>query len=544
MPVVELDWDELTEMSGASRERIEEKLPMMGADVERVLPDAIDVEFFPDRPDLFSIEGVARALRAFLCGESGCPEYAVSPATREMDVDASVSDVRPHGVAAVVRNVELGESGVKSMMALQENLHHGPGRERKRVAIGLHDLDHVEGDLVYEAVDPGEERFVPLEREGEMTMREVAEDHPKGGYADIVKGHDEWPVIRDGSGIVSFPPVINSRRTEVTGDTTDVLVECTGTDEDALDDALAVVVSALVERGGDVEAVRLAGAASGETPDMEPETWTLDPTYVRDLLGLDISDSSVAKGLGRMCISASKVDGTFIVRVPPYRSDIMHPRDLVEDVVIGFGYDEVEPEFPETPGIGRVHEVERLGRDLRDVMTGLGFLEAMTLTLGNEDRDYRDIGRTPKQSRAVLENPISEDHTLVRTDLLPSLLEILRHNRHRDLPQRVFEYGEVVRDAESRHRLAALSAHEDADFTEARSLLDAVLNECSVTEYEVRESDDRAFFEGRRGDVYRDGERVGVFGELHPETLDSFGLLHPVAALELDAEKLTKRLRT
>lgn len=546
MPVVKLDWDELEELTGGKRAEIEDRLPMMGADVERTRPDGIDVEFFPDRPDLFSIEGVARALRNFLCHGDEFPEYQVAPASLELEVEPSVSHVRPFAVAAVVRNVELGESGVTSMMALQENLHNGPGRGRKRVAIGLHDLSAVEGDLVYGTADPSEVSLVPLERDDEMTLRQVAKDHPKGEYADIVKEHDEWPIIRDDAGIISFPPVINAERTRVTSDTTDLLVECTGTDEEALDDVLAIVVSALVERGGTVEAVRLTGTAAGKTPDMEPETWTLDPKYVRKLLGLHISDSSVSNSLDRMCISASKVNGTFIVKVPPYRADIMHPRDLVEDVAIGFGYDEVEPEFPDTPGIGRVHPVEQLGAELREVMTGLGFLEVMTLTLGNEQRDYRDLRRKVARNRATLENPISQDHTMVRTDLLASLLDILTHNRHRDLPQHVFEYGEVVRDADSKYRLAALSIHDDADFTEARSLLDAVLRECALepSSFEVQESEDPAFFDGRRADVYRADEKVGVFGEIHPEVLETFGLLHPVVALEMDAEKLTRRPRT
>lgn len=540
MPVVELDWDELTGMTGADRDTIEERVPMMGADVERVNDDTIDVEFFPDRPDLFSIEGVALALRGFLGEETGCPAYDVAEPGTVMEVDGSVRGVRPCVVAAVVRDADLGERGVQSIMRLQENLHRGPGRDRAKVSIGLHDLSGVRGDLRYEAVDPSGTAFLSLDSSREMTMEEVAEEHSKGGYASIVEGSNEWPVIRDGDGVISFPPVINAARTELAPGTRDVLIEITGTDQGALEDALAVLCAAFVERGGDLEAVRLTGELEGETPVLEPETWTLDPSYVRDLLGIDLSDHAIEEALGRMRMSASTVDGELIVEVPRYRSDVLHRADLAEDVAIGFGYDEVEPEFPETPGIGGVHPVEERGQKLREVMTGLGFLEVMTLTLGNEDRDYRDLNRGVSGRRTTLENPISEDHTMVRTTLLPSLLEILSHNRHRDLPQRVFEYGEVVLDAESRYGLCALSIGDEADFTEVRALADAVMREVG-TGYEVEESGDGALMAGRRADLVVDGERVGVFGEVHPEVLESFGLIHPVAALEVSAETAGQR---
>jgi len=540
MPVVELDWDELTEMTGAGRGTIEDRVPMMGADVERVNDETIDVEFFPDRPDLFSIEGVALALRGFLGEETGCPGYDVADAEVEIEVGISVRDVRPYVVSAVVRGADMGERGVQSLMRLQENLHRGPGRDRAKVSIGLHDLSAVSGDLVYEAVDPSETSFLPLDSGSEMTMEGVAEDHPKGGYASIVKDSEAWPVIRDGESVISFPPVINAARTELTPGSRDVLVEITGTDWEVLEDALAVLCAAFVERGGDLEAVRLMGELEGETPVMEPETWTLDPGYVRDLLGIDLSDHAVEEVLGRMRMDASLLDDELVVEVPRYRSDVLHRADLAEDVAIGFGYDEVEPEFPETPGIGEVHPVERRGRELREALTGFGVLEVMTLTLGNEDRDYRDLRRSVSVRRTVLENPISEEHTMVRTSLLPSLLEILSHNRHRDLPQRVFEYGEVVLDAESRYGLCAVSVGEEADFTESRSLADAVMREMGL-DYEVEESSDGALMEGRRADVILNGERVGVFGEVHPEVLESFGLLHPVAALELSPAALEAR---
>lgn len=538
MPVVELDWTELEGMVGRDRSTIEERIPMLGADVERIDDESIEVEFFPDRPDLFSIEGVARALRGSLGVETGCPSYDVGDPVKELEVDGSVEGVRPWISGAVVRGMDLGK--VASLMGLQERLHMGPGRGRKKVSIGIHELSAVEGDLVYSAADPTRKSFVPLDSPGEMDLEEIAGSHPKGGYASIVAESPRWPVIEDEVGVISFPPVINSLRTEIDASTRDLLLEITGTEREDVDDAMAVVCSALSDRGGALEAVELTGSVERVTPEMEPETWRMDPAYVRDLLGLDISDGAITESLGEMRMTCEAEGRELVVDVPRYRSDVMHRADVAEDVAIGFGYEEVEPEFPDTPGIGGVHGAEVLAEDLRDLMTGLGFLEVMTLTLGNRVRDYLSLRRTVSDERAVLDNPISEEHTQVRTDLLPSLLEILEHNRHRDLPQRVFEYAEVVRNGESRYRLGALSLHEEADFTEARAVVEALSREVA-SGLEVAESGDPAFLEGRRGSVIRDGEEVGVFGELHPEVLENFGLLHPAAGLELNAPRFTKR---
>jgi phenylalanyl-tRNA synthetase beta chain len=129
--------------------------------------------------------------------------------------------------------------------------------------------------------------------------------------------------------------------------------------------------------------------------------------------------------------------------------------------------------------------------------------------------------------------PISEEHTVIRTDILPLLLETLQGNRHRELPQRIFAIGDVVEGKETFQKVAAVSLHPAADFTEAYAGTDALARELALP-VTVSESADPAFIGGRRGDLVVDGTPRGSFGEIHPAVLTAFALEHPVAALELD----------
>jgi len=130
-------------------------------------------------------------------------------------------------------------------------------------------------------------------------------------------------------------------------------------------------------------------------------------------------------------------------------------------------------------------------------------------------------------------HPISIENTVVRTELLPLLLEFLALNRHRELPQRLFTVGDVVDSCLTYQQAAGVSTHLDADFSEAYALADAVLHELSI-DYTIRESADPAFIDGRRGDIIVAGNPVGVFGEIHPAVLNAFELENSVAAFECD----------
>jgi phenylalanyl-tRNA synthetase beta chain len=557
MPVIRLFYEDLENLTGVSIEKIKERLPLMSADVEREEMDYMDVEFFPNRPDLFSVEGVSRALKQFLDIESGLVCYEMEKSGIEMVVDASVSEVRPYIVCGVVKNLHLDSKGIESLMLLQEHLHRGMGRNREKVSVGVHDLATVKPPFRYLAVEPSFS-FVPLKLDYEaakrLTMAEILVQHPKGvDFGYILEGKDKYPLILDSSGnVLSFPPIINAELTRVTESTKDIFIEVTGLNEN-VSIALNVIVTALAERGGEIGSVIVIKEQSGarkETPYLTPKTMEVPTKDVGSLIGVELSEEECKKCCLRMGFEAeagTDIDIDIIrVKIPAYRYDVLHPRDIIEDIAIGYGYDRIPSVVPNTPGIGAVHPIEDKKRNIRELMTGLGYFEVQTFTLGSEKKQIemmeRSIGEREEEVVKVA-FPISREHTMMRRSILPNLLEVLSLNTHRDLPQRIFEVGFVVLGFEEEHRLAAVSTHANANFAEVKSVMDAVLKELvpglELKPIKMVESEDGAFLAGRRADIMVEGEsfsklvKIGVFGEIHPQVITNFRLSNPVAGFEV-----------
>jgi len=532
MAIITLPYKYLERLTRTDKKTILDKVALIGSDVERIEEDHADVEFFPDRPDLFSPEGVARAMRGYLGIETGLPSYPVKPSGISFTVDPKLADIRPVLGSAVIRGVTFDDESIQSIMSLQESLHWAVGRGRSKVAIGIHDLDTVKPPFHYIA-SPRSRKFVPLDYSDEMTMDEILEKHPKGrDYAKIVKDFPLFPLIIDGHDhVLSFPPIINGERTRVTIDTKNILLDTTGTDKRAVSVAVNIICTAMAEAGAKIESVEIGGV---QTPTLAPAERTVSVAECSRLLGIDMNADMMASLLQKMRFGAEPIGADKVkVQVPCYRADIMHDWDLFEDVAIAYGYDKIQALPPKTFTVGKPHPVQINAALARGAFCGLGYLEVLPFTLTNEDVLYKKMQREKKKGVLHVMHPISIENTVVRTDLLPLLLEFLTLNRHRELPQRLFTVGDVVDSCLTYQRAAGVSMHPDADFSEAYASADAVLHELSI-DYTVKESADPAFIEGRRADIIVAGKTVGVFGEIHPAVLNAFELEHSVAAFEFD----------
>lgn len=532
MAVITLHYRYLERLVGCDRATILERLPMIGSDIERVEEDHVDVEFFPSRPDLFSVEGVARAMRGFLGIESGLPEYRVTPSGISFSVDPGLASIRPYLGTAVIRGIALDEESILSLMGLQEALHWALGRGRSKVAIGIHDLDHVTPPFRYIA----EERtraFVPLDYDREMTMEEILDEHPKGrAYAAIVRDFPKFPLIVDACNqVLSFPPIINGELTRVTADSRNLLLDTTGTDERAVMTAVNIICTALADAGGRIESVLISGS---HVPTLAPSTRLVSARECSALLGVDFTPADLSLLLRRMRFAAEPAgeDGVRVT-VPCYRADIMHDWDIFEDAAIAYGYENFRAELPPTFTIGRAHPAMVIASMVRSLGTGLGYQEVIPFTLTSERVMYQKMQRPDAPETLGVLHPISEENTIVRTTMLPLLIEMLQFNRHRELPQRLFAVGDVVEGLATFQKSAFVSLHPAADFSEAYAVADALCRELSIS-YTTEESWDPAFIQGRRGSLVANGRTVGTFGEIHPAVLNAFELEHPVAAVEID----------
>jgi len=543
MPVINFKYGDLCSLLGQNvpQEVLVDRIPLIGADMHDTEGgnDDMSVEFFPDRPDLFSVEGLARGLRAFLDITPGMKEYRSVEGGIRVKVDDSVMSVRPCFSCAVIRNVNVTDDLIRSMMELQEKLHLTIGRKRSKLAIGIHDLDKVAPPFVYKAVSPKEVRFVPLTCTEEMDLDQILSSHAKGiEYADLLKGKKKYPIILDkNNNVLSFPPIINGALTTVTTDSRNLFVDVTGTDQKAVKGALDIVVTSLAERGGTIETVGLEGSLAFRSPDLSPRKMSISVKRAEEFIGIELGSKGVTDALKKMGMDAASVSkDTVDVLIPVTRLDIMHEVDIMEDIAVGYGFEHFGGSYSSVQTAGSLSPDSLFSEKVRDIMIGLGFNEVTTLTLSNENDEFTISGLPEKVSTQIL-NPITEDHTCLRSYLMPSLMRILRHNKHRDLPQKIFEIGYVSSEHCSIPHLCALFTASKVSFTEIKSVAESIVRELAV-KYELLPCSYRTFIEGRGAKIIVEGKEVGIFGEVSPKVVTDFEITHPVIMFEMDLSSI------
>lgn len=540
MPVVNFSRDRLIDAVGSDvdDEELAEALAMLGCVPEETGAEWA-VEVFPDRPDLLSAELLGRALRAYLDDEPGLTRYDVAEPSRRLVCEPSVEPVRPVIVGGYATGVALDEERLKGLMDLQEDLHWGLGARRRKVSVGIHDASGIQAPFTYEAVDPDQTSFVPLKGAQRMTMREMVTKLEKGvEYAELVEGHEAWPLIVDDEDqVLSFPPIINGTETTVTRHTEDVFVDVTGTDPRACRQVLNVVMIQLAELGADLEQVEVdRPEETVQTPELSPSSMRLDVERARSLLGGSFDAEEAAQALRRLG-HAAELDGeTIELAVAPWRSDVLHEVDLIEDVAIGVGYDRFTGAQPQAVTYGQASATETFHEQVRRALTGFGYLECLTLTLRSRE-EQTDLIEAEDPLVAV-ENPVSTEQEVLRRRLLPCLLDLAADNTHRDLPQRLFEVGEVVLPDEdaprNEPRVAGIAIAPEAGFTDAKQHVEGLLRALDVPS-RLEAADEPGYIEGRCAHVYDTDEdvRLGTLGEVHPATLERLDMTTPVAGFEL-----------
>ena len=532
MPTVSVSYRDLISLLGRDIPQTElvGRIPMMGGTVESVGGDAMVLEFFANRPDLYSVEGIARALRGFLGWETGLPNFHREESSIRCTVDPELGSIRPYIVAASVRGLRMTDGLVRSLVDLQEKLHNTVGRKRKKVSIGLHDLDPLSPPLHYRAVGPEEVTFIPLGETRAFSPGSILEELGKGReFAALLRGKPQYPLLVDARDqVLSFPPIINGVVTAVTERTQNLFIDVTGTDLLWCRKTLNILVTALSERGGRIQGVTMEYQDEKfQTPDLTPKQLTLDPRYAEKLIGQKIPIPEMVDSLEKMRHGAIVQEGEIAAEVAAYRVDVIHPIDLVEDVAIGYGYGRIPRSLPRIPTLGEVHPLIEAAGSLRDTLVGYGYVEVVTPTFINPSE--------ADDTAVLIANPIELELSALRTSLLPSLLRVLHKNRHRDLPQRIFEVGEVVLQAENRQKVAGLSLSSKSGYTEMKSLVQALCRD-SRFPFRIESIEHPSLIYRRCASVLSVDGTVGVFGEVRPEVLEQYSLGYPACGFELDVE--------
>lgn len=546
MPTIEVSYKDLCNLIGKrlSLAELKDSVLFAKGEIDSEDGDLLKIDIKDtNRPDLWSAEGIAREIQGRYTKKIGCPRYSVGKSNVVVKVDNKMKNVRPYTVCVVARNLKLNTAALSQLIQLQNKVDQTFGRNRREVSSGYYDLDKTKSPIRFTTVKPDGIKFVPLEFEEELTPREILEKHPKGKeYGHLLEGFKEYPMFIDvNDEVLSIPPIINSNKLgQITEKTRNIFLECSGFNLKFLVPALNVMACALADRGARIETVKVVYPDKTMImPSLTPKKSSVEIDYLNKISGLGLTAKQIVHLLQQARYDA-KVKGNRIeVLYPAYRQDMMHQRDVAEDVIISSGYGKIEPITPKLATVGSESEIEKLSNKAAEIMIGLGLQEILSYTLTNRKNLFEKMNL--KEERIVeIENAVSENWNVFRNWLLPSLMEFLSANKHVEYPQGVFEIGDAVIIDESKEtktkdirKVACAIADSNVGYQEISAMLEGYFSSLGV-KCKLKTVEHNSFIAGRIAAILVDGKQIGVIGEINPAVLENWKLEVPVAAFEIN----------
>lgn len=524
---------------GKLDEKMQNKIAMLGTPLEKFDNEKMEIEIFPNRPDLLSYQGFKRAMLAFLGKDKGLKKYKVNKPEKDYKIiiDSSVKNIRPYTACAIVKGLKFDDEKIKELVDIQEKLHLTIGRKRKKVAIGIYPLEKIKLPVTFKALEPDKIKFIPLESEKEMSGLQILQKHPTGReYAHLLAGKEKFPVFIDAdNNVLSMPPIINSQLTgKITGETKDVFVECSGFDFETLKKCLNIVVTSLAEMGGEIYQMELHYKKKEITPDLSSEKMKISLENTNKLLGLDLKEKELAKLIEKMGYNYDKGN----VEIPAWRVDILHEVDLIEDVAIAYGYENFIPNLPDISGIGEEEQLETIKKKIAEILAGMNILEVSNYHLTTKTEQNKKMG----MNEELIEVKESKtDYNILRKNLTHCLLKNFSENVDSEYPQRIFEIGRIFTPAEKESLALAVAP---GNFTEVRQILEYLSKMINV-ELKITEPDKSPgyFIDGRVAEIKLENKAMGFLGEIHPKILKNWKIKMPVALFEIDLEDIFRKLK-
>jgi len=529
-------------------DEIKEKINLFGTHFEGISENGEDLELdiLPNRPDLFSLQTFIKSFSAFLGKdkEQGLRKYKTNKPEKnfEVKIDKSVKEVRPYTACAIIKDIKFDDEKIKEIIAIQEKIHITLGRNRKKIAIGIYPLEKITLPIKFEARAPKDIKFIPLESDREMNGLQILQSHKTGReYAHLLEGKEKFPVFVDAAGeILSMPPIINSHKTgKVSEQTNSVFIECSGFDFNILKKTLNILAIMFAEMGGKIYQMELDYEGKKLiTPDISPEKMKISTENINKLIGLNLKENEIKEFLEKMGYSYNPK--TKIAEIPAWRTDIMHEVDLIEDIAIAYGYNNLIPEIPSIATAGEISKTESIKHKISEMLCNLNMLELSTLhILTKEDA---------KKFNVI--NPIEvedskTEYKILRPNLTISTLKTLSQNIDSEYPQRVFELGRVFKinekeesGIEEAEHLSIAIASPNAGFTEIKQILEYILRMSGKSISVIENTENHFYIEGRCGKIILEGQSIGFLGEIRPSLINSLGIKMPIAALEINIDKL------
>ena len=537
MPVIALYYSRLQKLVGkVSKKQISESLPFLGLDVESEDEKTVRVEYSPNRPDYSTDFGIALGLQGLLGIKTGAIKLKIKKSNQyKINATPSVSKIRPYVTGIIAKNGKINGDVLEQLIQMQEDLHMGIGRKRKKSSIGIHDLNKISFPLLYTTTTRNH-NFVPLNSEKELSVSEIIRDTQTGkDYGNLLGQSTQVPIIVDSNKkTVSFPPIINAAITTVTTKTKHLFVEVTGINKDDAEDMLSVVATILQSAGFALERIQISGAKNS-SPKLQEKKMAVNSSLINQTLGLNLTTSKIISSLKKSRLDAVSRGKNIVCTIPAYRFDIFGPMDLVEEVALGYGIQNFEPTVSPSQTIGQTNPVSLQLKSLDQVMIGLGFLEALNSSLSSKRVLYDMTNRDSKKIISVLDSK-SQEHTILRDSIFPGLIENLSRNIHASYPQKIFETGSIFNldnPVSEKTNLAVVSAHKDANFTEIKSVLETALKIGFGIQIETKTAINPSFKNGHCANVIFNKNIIGIIGEIDSQIIDDYKIRVPVVGFEI-----------
>lgn len=505
-----------------------------------------------NRPDTWTVEGIARQFRYHLNGAQPDYNFFSQNAQYEVQVKKDIAGIRPVIGAFVVKNIEVTADLLEQIIQTQEKLCENFGSKRRAVAIGVYNLDAIEFPVVYRSEAPAGLKFVALGDEEAKTLEQILAEHQKGKqYAHLVNKFSRYPLLVDAQGnVLSFPPIINSRLVgEVKTDSKNLFIEATGDDLDKVTLALNILAYNLCDRGGEILPVKVSYEEKlpGQAPQLifpraMDNAVVVEHGEFEKMLGLKISAEDIGSKLKQYGCVVGVDHGKYQVATLSYRNDYLHPVDAVEDYIISCGYENIQSDQPRCFTVGKLARVTELADKTRNILAGCGFEEVFSAILTSKEAI---AGKTLLTQPVVeIDNAMTESCNVLRNSLLPCLLNVEATSGKALYPHKIFEVGDAALvDADNVHGnrtdvLCAFAvAHARAGFSELHSVLEVLLYYLGI-EVRLEHKEVATFIAGRSAAIFCNDVEVGVIGELHPTVLGNWDIKVPAVACEVNLTKL------
>ncbi|MCL4383317.1 phenylalanine--tRNA ligase subunit beta [Candidatus Marsarchaeota archaeon] len=534
--------------NGFDIKTLENLIPKIGMEIEKYDDNEIVLDITPNRPDMLDFTGFLRAIKAFtgISTTSTGIEYKIeNEPFINIYVDEKIKKIRPFIGAVIVKNVNLKENKFQYLINFIEKFTDTFGRKRKKFAIGLYDFNKIKPDLYYTISK--NKKFIPLDYNQEMNFNEILSKHDKGiKYKNIIENKTSknyYPILKDSEKILSLIPIINSEQSKITENTKNLLIDVTGISENAINQALSIISCSFLDQNAKIFPVKIHYKNKiGIAPNLVHKQIKIKTNNINKNIGIKIDEKTALELLQRMGYASKLKQKNILVNIPPYRTDIFDQQDIIEDITIAYGYENIEPK----PIIGNFEgssdPIKEYSEKFSLFMIGLGFSEVINPVLTNEKLNFENMLQQYNKNNVIkIIYSKTEAISIIKTSLIPNLLNNLEVSSNQKMPLKIFEIGSIFYLNEKKINedlcLSFASEHSKANFAEIKADVSALMKLSNHNNYKLAEEKNNSFIEGRCAAIYINNEKFGIFGEIHPKVLKNFNLDESVVVAELIIKK-------